>query len=109
MKQGEVYWYTFAAPDKRRPVLVLTRTSALRFLGSVTIAPVTTTIRGIPTEVVLGIQDGMQTDCAVSLDNIQTVQKGKLSAFVTTLASEKMRKVKEAIHFALGLDECGLF
>lgn len=109
MKQGEVYWYPLGAPDKRRPVLVLTRNSALRFLGSVTVAPITTTIRGIPTEVVLGIQDGMQMDCAVNLDNIQTVQKGKLSTFVTTLGSEKMRDVKTALHFALGMDECGLF
>ena len=109
MKQGEVYWYPFAAPDKRRPVLVLTRNSAIRFLGSVTVAPITTTIRGIPTEVVLGLQDGMQAACAVNLDNIQTVQKSKLGGFVATLTVEKMHKVKEAVHFALGMDECGLF
>ena len=109
MKQGEIYWYPFSAPDKRRPVLVLTRDSALRFLGSITVAPITTTIRGIPTEVALGPQDGMQTACAVNLDNIQTVQKSKLCGFIAALRVEKMLKVKEAIHFALGMDECGLF
>lgn len=109
MKQGEIYWYPFAAPDKRRPVLILTRTSALRFLSSVTVAPLTTTIRGIPTEVVLGLQDGLASDCAVNLDNIQTIQKAKLGAFVATLSAEKMLLVKKALHFALGLDECGLY
>jgi mRNA interferase MazF len=109
MKQGEVYWYPFAPPDKRRPVLVLTRNSALRFLGSVTVAPITTTIRGVPTEVVLGLQDGMHAACAVNLDNIQTVQKSKLGGCIANLTVDKMQKVKEAIHFALGMDECGLF
>ncbi len=109
MKQGEIYWYPFAAPDKRRPVLILTRNSALRFLTSVTVAPITTTIRGIPTEVVLGLQDGLAHDCAVNLDNIQTIQKAELGAFMATLSPEKMLLVKEAIHFALGLDECDLY
>jgi mRNA interferase MazF len=109
MKQGEIYWYPFTAPDKRRPVLILTRNSALRFLTSVTVAPITTTIRGIPTEVVLGPQDGMTNDCAVNLDNIQTVQKARLSAFIATLSAEKMLLVKQALHFALGLDECDLY
>ncbi len=109
MKQGEIYWYPFAAPDKRRPVLILTRTSALRFLSSVTVAPITTTIRGIPTEVALGLQDGLANDCAVNLDNIQTIQKAKLGAFITTLSPEKMQRVRQALHFALGLDECNLY
>ncbi|HOU15716.1 MAG TPA: type II toxin-antitoxin system PemK/MazF family toxin [Anaerolineae bacterium] len=109
MKQGEIYWYPFPAPDKRRPVLILTRTSALRFLSSVTVAPITTTIRGIPTEVVLGPQDGLATDCAVNLDNIQTIQKARLGAFIATLATEKMQAVKQAIHFALGMDECASY
>jgi mRNA interferase MazF len=109
VKQGEIYWYPFTAPDKRRPVLILTRTSALRFLSSVTVAPITTTIRGIPTEVVLGPQDGLVNDCAVNLDNIQTIQKAKLGAFIATLSAEKIQLVKQALHFALGLDECGLY
>lgn len=109
VRQSEIYWYPFAAPDKRRPVLILTRTSALRFLSSVTVAPITTTIRGIPTEVVLGLQDGLATDCAVNLDNIQTIQKAKLGAFIVTLSPEKIRLVKQALHFALGLDECDMY
>ena len=109
MKQGEIYWYPFTAPDKRRPVLILTRDSALRFLTSVTVALITTTIRGIPTEVALDPQDGLANDCAVNLDNVQTIQKTKLGAFIATLSAEKMLLVQQAVHFAFGLDECGLY
>ncbi len=66
MKRGEIRWYTFKAPDKRRPVLILTRNSAIGFLNSVTIAPITTTIRDIPTEVHLSPADGMLTECVVN-------------------------------------------
>ena len=66
MRRGEVRWYRFARPDKKRPVVILTRDSALEFLGEVTVAPVTSRIREIPTEVVLGIRDGMPRDCATS-------------------------------------------
>ena len=104
MKQGDVYWYAFRPPDKRRPVLILTRTSALRFLTGITIAP-TTTIRGIKSEVVLTPEDdGVFSNCAVSLDNIQTIQKSNVADFITSLSSERMREVREAIEFALGFD-----
>ncbi|HYY42791.1 MAG TPA: type II toxin-antitoxin system PemK/MazF family toxin, partial [Pyrinomonadaceae bacterium] len=81
MNQGDVYWYTFRAPDKRRPVLILTRNSALPFLSGITVAPVTTTIRAIPSEVLLTpAADGVPADCAVNADNIQTIQKANLGA-----------------------------
>ena len=54
MRRGEIRWYRFPRTDKRRPVLVLTRDPAIEFLGEVTVAPITSTIRGIPTEVLLG-------------------------------------------------------
>ena len=76
-KRGEVRWYQFSRPDKKRPVVILTRDSALEFLGEVTVAPITTTIRDIPTEVLLTKADGMLRDCAVNLYHIQTVSKGK--------------------------------
>src|SRR5207249_10442233 len=65
VRRGEVRWYRFARPDKRRPVLVLTRGSALEFLDEATIAPITTTVRGSPSEVAIGPQDGMPRECAV--------------------------------------------
>ena len=104
MNRGDICWYTFAPPDKRRPVLILTRNSAIQFLNSVTIAPITTIIRDIPTEVLLGQEDGMLTECAVNLDNLQTVPKSNIGGLITTLRSDQMTDVQQAISFALGFD-----
>ncbi|MDE3019766.1 MAG: type II toxin-antitoxin system PemK/MazF family toxin [Nitrospirota bacterium] len=103
MRRGEVRWYKFSHPDKRRPVVILTRDSALAFLGEVTVAPVTGTIRDIPSEVPLGKTDGMPQACAVNLDHIQTVSKGKLGALITTLTTDRMSQVRHALRFALAL------
>ena len=102
MKRGEVRWYKFAKPDKNRPVVILTRDSALEFLGEVTVAPITSTIRDIPTEVLLTKEDGMARDCAVNLDHIQTVSKRKIGPLITTLNSIKMSELRSALLFALG-------
>lgn len=104
MNQGDVYWYTFKEPDKRRPVVILTRESAIPYLTSLTIAPITTTIRSIPSEVVLTEDDGLFTDCAANCDNLQTIPKAKLGTFITHLSLTKMREVQDAIAFALGFD-----
>lgn len=103
MKRGEVRWYKFQPPDKNRPVLILTRDSILEYLGEVTVAPITSTIRDIPSEVFLSKEDGIPKDCAVNCDHIQTVSKGKIGSRITTLSSEKMDQVREAILFALNL------
>jgi mRNA interferase MazF len=102
MQRGEVRWYRFASPDKKRPVLILTRDSILEALGEVTIAPVTTTIRNIPSEVLLSEEDGMPRTSAVNLDHIQTVSKGKLGSVITTLSATRMQEVRSALLFALG-------
>ena len=103
MKRGEIRWYTFKAPDKKRPVLILTRDSILAYLGEVTVAPITTTVRDIPSEVFLFKQDGMIKDCAMNFDHIQTVSKGKIGSLITTLSTDKLEQVSEAIQFALNL------
>ena len=104
MKRGEVRWYTFELPDKRRPVLILTRSSAISFLTGITIAPITSTVRDIPTEVFLTPEDdGVLAPCAVNLDNVQTVPKHKLGALITTLSTEQMAQVERALAFALGM------
>ena len=103
MKRGEIRWYTFAAPDKKRPVLILTRDSILQYLGEVTVAPITTTVREIPSEVFLSEHDGMHHDCAINCDHIQTVSKGKVGALITNLSSAHMRAVTRAAVFALNL------
>lgn len=103
MKQGEIYWYTFHTPDKRRPVLILTRSSAIPYLTSVTVAPLTSTIRSVPSEVLLNPQDdGVLNECVVNAHNLQTIQKARLGEFIAQLSAERMREVREAIEFALG-------
>ena len=103
MRRGEVRWYRFAAPDKKRPVVVLARDSALEFLGEVSVAPVTSTVRDIPTEVVLDESHGMPRTCAVNLDHVQTVPRARLGRVVTTLDASTMREVARALVFALDL------
>ena len=103
MKRGEIRWYKFKAPDKKRPVLILTRDSILHYLGEVTVAPITTTVRDIPSEVFLSKQDGMKKECAINFDHIQPDSKGKIGSLITTLSAEKLEKVREAIQFALNL------
>ncbi len=105
MRRGEVRWYRFPQPNKRCPVLILTRDSALDVLDDVTVAPITSTIRDIPTEVVLGEPDGMSRQCAVNLDHVQTVPQAKIGALVTRLPSGKMDQVRAALLFALGSRE----
>ncbi|MBI5058083.1 MAG: type II toxin-antitoxin system PemK/MazF family toxin [Nitrospirae bacterium] len=103
MKRGEVRWYKFQSPDKKRPVVILTRNSILDYLGEVTVAPITSTIRDIPSEVLLSKENGMHNDCAVNCDHIQTVSKEKIGALITTLSKEKLFQVRNAISFALNL------
>ncbi len=103
MKHGEIRWYKFTRPDKKRPVLVLTRDSVLQYLGEVTIAPITSTVRDIPSEVFLSKADGMPLDCAVNCDHLQTVSKGKIGSLITSLSPVKMTDVGRAIRFALDL------
>jgi len=103
MKRGEVRWYKFKHPDKKRPVVILTRNSILEYLGEVTIAPVTSTIRDIPSEVLLSQRDGMHNDCAVNCDHIQTVSKSNVGPMITSLSKEKLSEIRDAINFALNL------
>ena len=105
MKRGEIRWYRFRAPDKKRPVVVLTRDSVLEYLGEVTVAPVTSTIRDIPSEVLLSPLDGMPGDCAINLDHMQTVSKGRVGALITTLSADKMVQIRQALLFALGFGD----
>ncbi|MDA8422703.1 MAG: type II toxin-antitoxin system PemK/MazF family toxin [Nitrospiraceae bacterium] len=103
MKRGEVRWYKFKHPDKKRPVVILTRNSILEYLGEVAIAPVTSTIRDIPSEVLLSRLDGMRNDCAINCDHIQTVSKSNVGSMITSLSKEKLSEVRNAINFALNL------
>jgi mRNA interferase MazF len=102
MTRGEIRWYRFASPDKKRPVLILTRNSVLDYLGEVTIAPITTTIRDIPSEVLLTEEGGLHRTSVINLDHVQTVSKEKIGALLTRLTAERMEEVRSALLFALG-------
>lgn len=104
MKRGEVRWYTFKSPDKRRPVLILTRNSAIPYLTSLTVAPLTTRIRDIESEVYLTVEDGLPEKCVANMDNIQTVPKSQVGSLITGLSLERLEDVDRAIAFALGMD-----
>jgi len=103
MKRGDVRWYKFKSPDKKRPVVILTRSNMLDYLGEVTVAPITSTIRDIPSEVFLSHEDGMHNDCAINCDHIQTVSKAKIGSLITTLSKEKLVEIRNAVCFALNL------
>ncbi len=107
MRRGDVYWCDFRPPDRRRPVVVLTRSSALGLLSSVTVAPITRSVRDLPTMVPVGPGDGLPVESAVNLEGIQTVGVERLRSPITTLSPERMREVRAAIEFALGFDEIG--
>lgn len=94
--------YRFPRPDKQRPVVVLTRDSSIAYLSAVTVAPITSTVRGVPSEVMLSEQDGMKGTCAVNLHNVVTVSKAHLGRRVTMLSSERLREICAALGFALG-------
>ena len=105
LERGDVRLYRFAASEKQRPVLVLTRPSAIRYLSRVTVAPVSSVIRDVPSEVVLDIEDGMKKHCAVNLHNVVTVGRQGLGRRVTQLNRGRMRQVCVALAFSLGCEE----
>lgn len=101
--RGDVCWLELA-DEGRRPVCVLTRAAALPVLRNVSVALVTRTVRGIPTEVQLGERDGMPVECAISLDNLRTVPQRLLTERITSLSGEQMHDVCRALAVATGCD-----
>lgn len=104
LSRGDVRLCRFAPPDKQRPVLVLTRDSAIGHLATVTVAPITSTIRGVPSEVILDIEDGMKGTCAVNLHNSITLAQVRLGRHLSNLSAERMREICAALRFSLACD-----
>jgi mRNA interferase MazF len=102
--RGEIWFHSFAPPDKRRPVLVLSREGVLPLIRTVIVAPITSSIRGLPSEVQVGIEEGLKHPSAVNLDHVQTVEQRDLRQFVGSLGPEKMEAVCRALNVATG---CG--
>lgn len=104
MHRGEVWWAKLPSPVGRRPVLLLSRDMAYQVRTSITVGVITRTIRRIPVEVYLDVEDGMPEKCVVNLDDIMTIPKSLLSERITTLSHGKMALVAKAILFALDLE-----
>ena len=105
MQRGEIRWYTFALPDKRRPVLLLTRDDVLDSLNEIIVAPATRTIRGIKSEVVLTPEDGMPTSCALNFDHVALAQRSRLGPAIARLRPERWNEVRRALLLACGFED----
>lgn len=104
MKRGEIWWARMPEPSGRRPVVLVSRESAYAVRASVTVVEVSTTVRGIPSEVPLGSRDGMKRSCVVNADNVLTIPKRWLEARVAPLRAEKLEQLDRALRFALALE-----
>ena len=102
VRRGDIWMYAFAKPDKKRPVLVISRDGVIPLLRTVMVAPITSTIYGVPSEVLVGIEHGLKHESAVNLDHIQTVEKSRLKSFVGRLKEEVMDEVCVALAVATG-------
>ena len=103
-KRGEIWWAELDPPAGRRPVLLLSRDEAYSVRDLIIVAPVTTRIRHIPSEVPLGLEDGLPKPCVVNLDTITTISKVSLRERITVLNREKQEAVEIALHFVLGME-----
>jgi mRNA interferase MazF len=104
LNRGEIWLLGLPRPDKRRPVLVLSRPSLILSLHTVTVAAITSTLRGSPTEVEAGPEHGLKGPSCINLCNVFTVRQSELKTFVGTLGAEKMRSVCRALAIATGCD-----
>jgi mRNA interferase MazF len=103
LRRGDLYWARIPGPRGRRPVVIVSRTRAVRVRPVVTIAPVTRTIRGIESELPLGPDDGLKVRCVANCDNIETVSKARLTKRIGSLDSDKLVSLDAALRFALGI------
>ena len=107
MRRGEIWWANLPAPVGKRPVLLVSRNAAYPVRTAVTVAVITRTVRHIPVEVPLDVDDGMPEECVVNVDNIMTIPKLLLTERITMLSREKMALVNRAILYALDIDSKG--
>ena len=105
MRRGEVRWYTFASPDKRRPVLILTRTELIERINEVIVVPATRTIRGLSSEVILSPDDGMPTTCALNFDHVSLAQRARIGGVLCTLPEGRWPEIRRALLVACGFSE----
>ena len=104
VSRGDIWHYQFRAPDKRRPVVVLTRSDVIPLMDKVLVCSITSTIRDLPSEVFVGAEEGLEQASAANLDNVHTVQKERLQDYVATFSEDKMLEVCYALATATGCE-----
>lgn len=104
IRRGDIRWFRFSFPDKRRPVLVLGRDEVLPALSLVPVIPLSTQIRGIPSEVLLTPLDGVLSDCVLKPEWIRAVERTELDRRISSLPEQRWLEVRRALLHALGLD-----
>ena len=102
MNRGEIHWYTFRPPDRRRPVMILTRDEVLDQLNEVIVVPATRTIRGLSTEVVISPEDGMLTVCALNFDHTSLTRRDRLGPRICSLPAVLWDDVRTVLLIACG-------
>ena len=105
VNRGEVWFYAFTRPDKVRPVVVITRQEVIGLLHTVMVAPVTPAVRGLPSEVIVGIEEGLKKESAVNLDHVQTVEQARLERFLGRVSPRAMHEICRALAVAVGCDD----
>jgi mRNA interferase MazF len=103
VKRGEIWWIDFPAPVGRRPAVLVSRNQAYRVRTAITVVPLTRTIRGIASEVLLGPSDGVPKASAANADNIVTIPKASAVEYLATLSSRRMTDLEYAVKFSLDL------
>jgi len=104
LNRGEIRWYTFRPPDKRRPVLVLTRNDVIDQLNEIIVVPATRTVRGLATEVILSPEDGMPVLCALNFDHVSLAQRDRIGAALCHLPESRWSEVRRALLAACGFE-----
>ncbi len=104
VERGQVWLYHFKTPDKRRPVVVLSRPDVIPLLQTVMVAPIISTIRGAPSEVRVGVDEGLKQPSAINLDHVQTVEQARLTTYLGEVGPQKMREVCRALATAVACD-----
>ena len=104
MERGQIYWARLPPPIGRRPVLLVTRTGAIAVRAAVTVAPITRTIRGIPSEVPVDRRHGLRAVSVANCDSLQTIPKDVLGRrAIGTLSTDELPALDRALRFALGI------
>ncbi|MBI5498630.1 MAG: type II toxin-antitoxin system PemK/MazF family toxin [Deltaproteobacteria bacterium] len=104
MTRGDIRWYSFRRPDKRRPVLILARDDVLEVVGEVIVVPATRTIRGLSSEVALGLDDGMPVECVLNFDHLTLARRERIGELICPLPPRRWDDIRAALLVACGFE-----